>query len=53
MHADSDGIIWENSKSKNITRFGKFLRKISLDNLSNGYRDAVLFGEFVEGDIAE
>ena len=23
--------------------FGKFLRNISLDNLSNGYRDAVLF----------
>lgn len=26
---------------------------VTLDNLSNGYRDAVLFGEFVEGDIAD
>ena len=25
---------------------------VTLDNLSNGYRDAILFGEFVEGDIA-
>jgi len=24
---------------------------LTLDNLSNGYRDAVLYGEFVEGDI--
>lgn len=26
---------------------------VTLDNLSNGYRDAVLYGEFVEGDIAD
>lgn len=26
---------------------------VTLDNLSNGYRDSVLFGEFVEGDIAD
>ena len=26
---------------------------VTLDNLSNGYRDAVLGGEFVEGDIAD
>ena len=25
---------------------------VTLDNLSNGYHDAVLYGEFVEGDIA-
>lgn len=24
-----------------------------LDNLSNGYRDAVLYGDFIEGDIAD
>lgn len=26
---------------------------ITLDNLSNGYRDAVKYGEFVEGDISD
>lgn len=26
---------------------------VTLDNLSNGYRDAVKYGEFVEGDIAD
>lgn len=26
---------------------------LTLDNLSNGYRDAVLYGEFVEGDISD
>ena len=26
---------------------------VTLDNLSNGYRDAVLFGAFIEGDIAD
>ena len=26
---------------------------ITLDNLSNGYRDAVMFGDFIEGDIAD
>lgn len=26
---------------------------VTLDNLSNGYRDAVLYGEFVHGDIAD
>lgn len=26
---------------------------VTLDNLSNGYRDAVLYGEFIEGDIAD
>jgi len=26
---------------------------VTLDSLSNGYRDAVLFGEFIEGDIAD
>lgn len=26
---------------------------VTLDNLSNGYRDAVMYGEFVEGDIAD
>ena len=26
---------------------------ITLDNLSNGYKDAVKYGDFVEGDIAE
>ena len=26
---------------------------VTLDNLSGGYRDAVLFGEFIEGDIAD
>ncbi|MDH5483825.1 MAG: UDP-glucose 4-epimerase GalE [Gammaproteobacteria bacterium] len=25
----------------------------TLDNLSNGYRDAVIYGDFVEGDIAD
>ena len=25
----------------------------TLDNLSNGYRDAVMYGEFIEGDIAD
>ena len=25
---------------------------VTLDNLSNGYKDAVLFGEFIEGDVA-
>ena len=25
----------------------------TLDNLSNGYKDAVLYGDFVEGDIAD
>lgn len=28
-------------------------RVVTLDNLSNGYRDAVKYGEFVEGDIAD
>ena len=26
---------------------------ITLDNLSNGYRDAVMFGNFIEGDITD
>lgn len=26
---------------------------VTLDNLSNGYSDAVLYGEFIEGDIAD
>lgn len=26
---------------------------VTLDNLSNGYRDAVLYGDFIEGDIAD
>ena len=26
---------------------------VTLDNLSNGYRDSVLYGEFFEGDIAD
>lgn len=26
---------------------------VTLDNLSNGYRDAVAYGDFVEGDIAD
>jgi len=26
---------------------------VTLDNLSNGYRDAVLHGDFIEGDIAD
>ena len=25
----------------------------TLDNLSNGYKDAVLYGKFIEGDIAD
>ena len=25
----------------------------TLDNLSNGYKDAVLYGDFIEGDIAD
>ncbi|MDP6503148.1 MAG: NAD-dependent epimerase/dehydratase family protein, partial [Planctomycetota bacterium] len=29
------------------------LEVVVLDNLSTGYRDAVLGGEFVEGDIAD
>jgi UDP-glucose 4-epimerase len=26
---------------------------VTLDNLSNGYRDAVIYGDFIEGDIAD
>ena len=26
---------------------------VTLDNLSTGYRDAVKYGEFIEGDIAD
>jgi UDP-glucose 4-epimerase len=26
---------------------------VTLDNLSTGYRDAVRYGEFVEGDLAD
>lgn len=26
---------------------------VTLDNISNGYRDAILFGDFIEGDIAD
>ena len=26
---------------------------LTLDNLSNGYRDAVKYGDFIEGDIAD
>jgi len=30
---ESDGVIWGNSQSKNVTKFGRFLRKTSLDEL--------------------
>ena len=36
---------------KHLFRLG--CRVVTLDNLSGGYRDAVLAGEFVEGDIAD